>query len=351
MSNKTFVYLITGFLGAGKTTFLNRVIKKFPKDKKLTILMNEFGEIGIDGKLVEGDDIDMLEISRGSIFCVCVKTDFIKGLYELAQKIQPDVLLIESTGVANPSDLKRDLKLPIFKDRYDLKEQFCVIDAAHFLDALGSYTALDKQIASSTVFIINKVDLVDSETIRKIKNEIKRLHPSPIFHEAVYCDFPFEKYFMWEAEPTSPMAKRMELPELSEEDFESIVEEVLTQQAGELTPPDPVMSFAYKADKPVRKQIEEFTRALPKGILRAKGFFEEAGKVYLFNYVMGDWEIREYQHQKDKELHLGTIVLISRPELSTDIEEAASKAGFSLLGAVIPYQRAMEAKAHGGSGI
>ena len=86
MVDSTKVLLITGFLGSGKTTFLNRIIDIFPKDKKLTILMNEFGEIGIDGTLVEGDDIDMMEISRGSIFCVCVKTDFIKGLYELTHQ-------------------------------------------------------------------------------------------------------------------------------------------------------------------------------------------------------------------------------------------------------------------------
>jgi len=119
MADSTDVFLITGFLGSGKTTFLNRVIDVFPKDKKMTILMNEFGEVGIDGTLVEGDEIDMLEISRGSIFCVCVKTDFIKGLYELNTKIRPDVLIIESTGVANPSDLKRDLQLPIFNGRFN----------------------------------------------------------------------------------------------------------------------------------------------------------------------------------------------------------------------------------------
>ncbi|MBW2669456.1 MAG: hypothetical protein JRD87_06150 [Deltaproteobacteria bacterium] len=124
MSDITYVYMITGFLGSGKTTFLNRIINRFPEDMKLTILMNEFGEIGLDGTLIEGDEIDMMEISKGSIFCVCVKTDFIKGLYELCTSVQPDVLLIESTGVANPSDLKRDLKLPIFNDRFHYLEQF-----------------------------------------------------------------------------------------------------------------------------------------------------------------------------------------------------------------------------------
>ena len=186
MAEITRLFLITGFLGSGKTTFLNRIIAQFPKDKKLTILMNEFGEIGIDGTLVEGDAIDMLEISRGSIFCVCVKTDFIKGLYELNTKVKPDILLMESTGVANPSDLKRDLQLPIFNNRFQFEEQFCLLDAVHFQDAFEVYASLEKQIASSTVFIINKVDLASSESIAKIKQTVAEFHPDPLFFETTY---------------------------------------------------------------------------------------------------------------------------------------------------------------------
>jgi G3E family GTPase len=195
MSDFTHVYLITGFLGSGKTTLLNRIIKRFPKDKKLTLLVNEFGEVGVDGTLVEGDDIDMMEISKGSIFCVCVKTDFIKGLYELNSKIQPDVMLIESTGVANPSDLKKDLKLPIFDDRFHFMEQFCVIDAAHFLDAYGVYASLEKQIASSTVFIINKIDNASPETIEETKNVIRQFHPNPSFFETTFAEIPLADFF------------------------------------------------------------------------------------------------------------------------------------------------------------
>ena len=72
MESVTDVFLITGFLGSGKTTFLNRLIRAFPPDRKLTILMNEFGAVGIVGLLVEGEDLDILQISRWSIFCVCV---------------------------------------------------------------------------------------------------------------------------------------------------------------------------------------------------------------------------------------------------------------------------------------
>jgi len=194
----TKVFLITGFLGSGKTTLLNRIIARFPKDMKLTILMNEFGEIGIDGTLVEGEDIDMLEISRGSIFCVCVKTDFIKGLYELNTKIKPDILLMESTGVANPSDLKRDLQLPIFNNRFQFKEQFCILDAVHFHDAFEAFASLEKQIASSTVFIIKKVDLATPESIDRVKKIVAEFHPDPVFIETTYSDIPLEQFFFEE---------------------------------------------------------------------------------------------------------------------------------------------------------
>jgi len=183
MSGITDVYLISGFLGSGKTTFLNRVIQGFPGDRKLMILMNEFGDMGVDGSLVENEDLSMLEISKGSIFCVCVKTDFIKGLMNIAQNIQPDVLIIEATGVANPSDLKRDLKLSFFQDRFYLKEQFCLIDAANFKDAYDTFTSVEKQLESATVFIINKIDEADDKIIQKVKQIVRKHHPNPDFFE------------------------------------------------------------------------------------------------------------------------------------------------------------------------
>ena len=161
----------------------------------MTLLVNEFGEVGVDGTLVEGDDIDMMEISKGSIFCVCVKTDFIKGLYELSTTVKPDVLLIESTGVANPSDLKKDLKLPIFNNRFDFKEQFCVIDAAHFLDAYEVYASLEKQIASSSVLSSTRSTSHLPETIAETKDVVSKFHPDPLFFETTYADIPLEQFF------------------------------------------------------------------------------------------------------------------------------------------------------------
>lgn len=326
MAEITKVFLITGFLGSGKTTFLNRVIARFPRDKKLTILMNEFGEIGIDGTLVEGDAIDMLEISRGSIFCVCVKTDFIKGLYELNTKVKPDILLMESTGVANPSDLKRDLKLPIFNDRFQFKEQFCILDAVHFQDAFEAYASLEKQIASSTVFVINKVDLATRESIDNIKQIVSQFHPDPVFFETTYSDIPLEQFFFEElkAVSSSPPLDLLQGEEriLSASELETYIDDLLDQPDLEITPPDALVSVTYKWSGRDLDQIKAMANNLPAAVVRAKGFVEAEDRVYIFSYVMGDWTLENPGIPLERIKHKNIVVFIAPIDTMEDIDRA-----------------------------
>jgi G3E family GTPase len=326
MAETTKVFLITGFLGSGKTTFLNRIIVRFPKDKKLTILMNEFGEIGIDGTLVEGDDIDLLEISRGSIFCVCVKTDFIKGLYELNTKVKPDILLMESTGVANPSDLKRDLKLPIFNDRFQFMEQFCILDAVHFQDAFEAYASLEKQIASSTVFIINKVDLVTRESIDNIKQIVSQFHPDPVFFETTYSDIPLEPFFFDElqAGSSSLPADSLQNEEriLSAAELETYIDDLLDQPDLETTPPDALVSVTYKWSGRDIEQIKLMAENLPAAVVRAKGFVEAEDRVYIFSYVMGDWTLEDPGIPLGRIKHKNIVVFIGPIDSMKGIDRA-----------------------------
>jgi G3E family GTPase len=329
----TKVFLITGFLGSGKTTFLNRIISIFPSNKKLTILMNEFGEIGIDGTLVEGDAIDMLEISRGSIFCVCVKTDFIKGLYELNTKVKPDILLMESTGVANPSDLKRDLQLPIFNNRFQFREQFCIIDAAHFNDAFEAYASLEKQIASSTVFIINKVDLASKESIDKIKQVVGQFHPDPVFFETTYSDIPLEQFFFEELQEedsrlqTSPTENTREI--LSASELDAYIDDLLDQPGLETTPPDALASITYKWTGDDLSQIKEMADSLPSSVVRAKGFIEAGGRIYIFSYVMGDWTIEDPKIPSERIKHKNIVVFIGPVDSMEEIGSIVDKGKWS----------------------
>lgn len=341
MSDVTRVYLITGFLGSGKTTLLNRIIEKFPKDQKLTLLVNEFGEIGVDGTLVEGDDMDMMEISKGSIFCVCVKTDFIKGLYELNTTVQPDVLLIESTGVANPSDLKKDLRLPIFNDRFHFREQFCLVDAAHFADAYEVYASLEKQIASSSVFIINKTDTASAEKIEETRKIIARFHPEPLFFETTYADIPLEHFLELDTggeSPTTPLeAASSDVPKLSDGELDRFLDDLLESPDLEITPPDMLMSVAYRWEGQDLGEVERIADALPSTVVRAKGFVEDERGMHIFNYVMGDWTIEDTDIPRDRIQHQNIVVFIGPPESMDGIEAASRSGSWASLGVYQPY--------------
>ncbi|NNG01476.1 MAG: GTP-binding protein [Desulfobacteraceae bacterium] len=341
MNTSTSVYLITGFLGSGKTTLLNRIINRFPKDKKLTLLVNEFGDVGVDGTLVEGEDVDMMEISKGSIFCVCVKTDFIKGLYELNVTIQPDVLLIESTGVANPSDLKKDLALPIFNDRFKFREQFCVVDAAHFLDAYGAYASIEKQIASSSVFIINKTDVADPQKIEETKTIIREFHPDPSFFETTYSNIPLDTFFdLVSVEPVAPgkaSSGNDGFTAMSEADLDQFVEALLDSPDLELTPPDLLVSATYQWDGDDLAQIRRMAESLPKQLLRAKGFVVEQDEIHLFSYVMGDWTLSPVDKSIHQVKHKNTIVFIGPPDAVNEIGPATTGGSWRSIGMYQPY--------------
>jgi G3E family GTPase len=338
MAERTSVYLITGFLGSGKTTFLNRIISVFPRDRKLTVLMNEFGEIGVDGTLIQGENVDMLEISKGSIFCVCVKTDFIKGLYELSTKVQPDALFIESTGVANPSDLKKDLKLSIFSNRFQFKEQFCMVDAAHFLEAYEAYASLEKQVASSTVFVINKTDMAPPEKIEEIKRVIRGFHPEPAFYETTYGDISLERFFPAELrEGRTYMPGEAGKPsQLSDKELDAFIDEMLNSPDLEITPPDRLVSLTYRWAGKEIEEVEVLARGLPRGVIRAKGLLEAGGRIYLFNYVMGEWSIVASDLPKDRVQNKNVIVFIAPPESMEAIESVSRRGKWVNMGLFRP---------------
>jgi len=328
MSGTTKVYLITGFLGSGKTTLLNRFIKQFPPDRKLMILMNEFGEVGVDGTLVENEDLEMLEISKGSIFCACVKTDFVKGLYAISKEIRPDILFIESTGVANPSDLKKDLKLPIFSNRFEFKEQICMIDAAHFLGAYGAFQSIDKQLASSTLFLLNKIDQADRPTIERIKDVVKRHRPDPVIYETTYANIDLSGLVFSEEvqEAASDLVSEVLM---TPEEVEAYAESLLSDPASEVTPPDRLLSAVYRWEGNTVEQFKELVARIPKAVVRSKGFLESQGETLLFSYVMGDWELAPRKIPPERSYQKNLIVFIGPPEAMQDLEKMVPQTGMS----------------------
>jgi len=318
MAEHTDVYLISGFLGAGKTTFLNRLIKRVPEDMTFLILMNEFGDVGLDGTLVEGEDLDMLEISKGSIFCACVKTDFIKGLHEIATSVKPDVMLIETTGVANPRDLDRDLQLPIFGGAFNLRDKFCLVDAANFLDTYESFLAIEKQLESSDVFIINKIDLAEPGDVEKIKAIIEEFNPEPRFYETTYADVDFGDLFHAGALDGRIVEGGVGLS-MTEEELEAYIEDLLCDETAEVTPPDRLLSMAAEWAPSSEAQFREWIERLPK-VVRAKGVVELDEQLRLFSTVNGNWTLDAYGGNAPGDEVRNRVVFISRPEDINQIE-------------------------------
>ena len=105
---QTKLFVLTGFLGAGKTTFLKRILHDL-EGTKVGVIQNDLGKVNIDGELIEKDGLELREISQGSIYCSCRKLDFVKALAELAQR-GLDYVLVESSGIGDPSNVEELLQ-------------------------------------------------------------------------------------------------------------------------------------------------------------------------------------------------------------------------------------------------
>lgn len=157
------LYLITGFLGAGKTTFLKRFIRLFA-GQKIQMIVNEFGKEGVDGALLAGLGANLQEISGGSVFCSCRLDQFEKVLWESAE-VSADVILVESSGLSDPTGVK---KLFAQTERFPHIEYMggiCLVDAVRFPKLYATARTCVKQLASSDVTLVNKVDRATPEQL------------------------------------------------------------------------------------------------------------------------------------------------------------------------------------------
>ena len=170
------VSVLTGFLGAGKTTLLNYILKE-QTDYRFGIIINEVGEIGIDGKLVETQAEDVVEMSNGCICCT-VRKDLVKGIQKLLKRDNLDYVLIETTGVADPGPVAQTfLNIPQLQQLARLDSIITLVDAEHLESQLGEAEVAREQIALADFVLLNKVDLISPEKLLLLENIILGLNP------------------------------------------------------------------------------------------------------------------------------------------------------------------------------
>jgi G3E family GTPase len=184
------VTVLTGFLGAGKTTLLNRILTE-QHGKKLAVIENEFGEVGVDNQLVISSDEELFEMNNGCICCT-VRGDLIRTLGRLMKrKDQLDGILIETTGLANPAPVAQTFFTDDeMKQNFRLDAIVTVVDAKHVLQHLDKDDEAMKQLAFADVILLNKTDLVGPADLETLEARIRRINAVAKIHRSKNCDVP-----------------------------------------------------------------------------------------------------------------------------------------------------------------
>jgi G3E family GTPase len=173
------IVTLTGYLGAGKTSLLNRILALPSMAKrKIALIINEFGSQSVDGQLVPAGPHPKYEINKGSVFCICVKTDFIRVLKEIAEDVRPDLVLLEATGIADPCDLADLLDVPHLGDRFETRANICIVDALNFFKVAPFMKAAQNQARQADGLVLNKTDLIPPRDLEQVAAALARLNPT-----------------------------------------------------------------------------------------------------------------------------------------------------------------------------
>jgi G3E family GTPase len=193
MSDKVPVTVLTGYLGAGKTTLLNRILSE-PHGQKYAVIVNEFGEIGIDNDLVVGADEEVFEMNNGCICCT-VRGDLVRIIDGLMRrKGKFDAIIVETTGLADPAPVAQTFFVDENVGRKTkLDAVVTVADAKWLKDQLKDAPEAKNQIAFADVIIINKTDLVSAAELDEVEGRIRAINPYAKVHRTERCAVPLRE--------------------------------------------------------------------------------------------------------------------------------------------------------------
>lgn len=260
------VDILTGFLGSGKTTLLRHMLDHGLRGQRVAVVMNEIGDVGIDGRVVTGlSKVErMVELSSGCICCTIDDYRFDQAMQEIVDTAQPHLVVIESTGLADPEPLAYRVR----QAGLALDAVITVVDAAHVTAQLGEAAVVAAQIEAADFLVLNKTDIVSPQQSAAVEGELVRRNPRAERFRTVHGAVDSAVLFATGVATYRERA-RTHSDHLAGDGFGSFVHR---------TP--------YALDQDA---FEAFIRDLPRAVVRAKGIVRVHGREWqcLFNVTCG----------------------------------------------------------------
>lgn len=295
MHLRTPITLITGPLGSGKTTLLRQILAT--QSGKMAIVMNEFGEIAIDAKVIEGKNVRIAELGGGCV-CCSLLGEFEAAVTEIIQKIAPERIIVETTGLAEPEALVFDIQEALPQCRLDGVVSVIDADMLVRFPELGHTTRL--QIEGAEILLLNKIDLVEPSQIGLLETKLHEINPVAAIIRTERCRIDPELLF------GASHGKKITRPHHRHQpEFES---------------------FAFTAEKIFSRDcFERFANKLPSNVVRAKGFvhFDNGGQ--LFNYVAGRWEFEPFESDRTELVFIGKDIASQKDTIIHAVNNCATE--------------------------
>jgi cobalamin biosynthesis protein CobW len=290
------VDIITGFLGSGKTTLLKQVLSRGMGDKKVAIIVNEIGEIGIDGRQIECMNVEqMIELENGCICCT-VNYQFGLAVRSIIETVNPHLLIIETTGLADPYPLADEIRNTGLR----LDAVITVVDAPNVLGQLKEATVVRDQIEAADFLVMNKTDLVQPRELKKIERRVRRLNRRALMLETTYGALDADVLF---ATSAGSHRERLDRARAAAACRDASCGDPGHEHAGGTPSPsartsdhlatDAIAAFSFESHVPFdRPRFEKMLRKLPASVYRAKGMVQFAGESWpsLFNFTCGRYD-------------------------------------------------------------
>jgi len=280
-------FIITGFLGVGKSSMLTNTIINHFQNKKIALIVNEFGEIGVDQNILKNVHSDVIEISEGCICCQMAE-EFESGVIEILNKYNPDILFVETSGAAEP--------FPVFMSLQNLglvvDGVVCVTDAKNYPSYMDNRTA-QFQVGGSNIIVLNKTDLVTDEELEVAKKDIIAYKEKNDLKNSFTGKKVFNNYFLHTAEQGI----------LGREVFEGTyqIDEIVgmaSDYQNHVHSHDDIdRSVARLHSEIVFNDVDELLNSLPENIYRVKGMVKvsDVPNAIIVNYAFGNVSFEELQ--------------------------------------------------------